>query len=87
MMKERDQRFVRVLIGQMFLRTEQFLPYMAEANTTMDNPVEKIARECSDAELTDCGEPRRVPAFRRIEMLLVDCGRGWKWLWANGAAG
>jgi AcrR family transcriptional regulator len=29
-MKEPHHRFVRVFFGQMFLRTEQFLPYMAE---------------------------------------------------------
>ena len=28
--KEPHHRFVRVFLGQMFLRTEQFLPYMAE---------------------------------------------------------
>jgi AcrR family transcriptional regulator len=34
-MKEPHHRFVRVFLGQMFLRTEQFLPYMAEIHQLM----------------------------------------------------
>ena len=41
MMEERDQRFVRVLIGQMFLRTEQFLPYMARCTRRWTIPWRK----------------------------------------------
>lgn len=41
-------------------------------SATMDNPVEKITRECADAALADCDEPRRDPILRRIEMSLVD---------------
>lgn len=32
-LKEPHHKFVRVFLGQMFLRTEQFLPYMAEIHT------------------------------------------------------
>jgi hypothetical protein len=41
-------------------------------SATMENPVEKIARDCSDAALTDCGEPVRSPTFRRIKMSLIE---------------
>jgi hypothetical protein len=41
-------------------------------SATMENPVEKIARECTDAALTDCGEPVRSPTFRRIKMSLIE---------------
>jgi hypothetical protein len=37
----------------------------------MENPVTKITRECSNATLTDCGEARRDPTLRRIEMTLL----------------
>lgn len=39
---------------------------------TMVNPVETVVRDCSDVELTDCGEPRRRRIFRRVEMLAAD---------------
>jgi len=41
-------------------------------SATMTNPVEKIARECTDAALTDCGTPVHSPTFRRIKMSLIE---------------
>src|SRR6202011_3288888 len=43
-MKKRYHQFVRVLLGQMFLRTEQFLPYMAEMQKAIDPPLENLLR-------------------------------------------
>lgn len=40
-------------------------------SATMDNPVTRVTRDCSDAALTRCGEPRRNPMSRRIEMSLL----------------
>jgi hypothetical protein len=40
-------------------------------SATMDNPVTKISRVCSDAALIQCGEARPDPTFRRIEMTLL----------------
>ncbi len=44
-------------------------------SATMDNLVEAVARECTDAALSDCGEPRTDRTVRRIEMSLTDSGR------------
>ena len=38
---------------------------------TLDNPVTKITRDCSDAALTTCGEARPDPTLRHIEMSLL----------------
>jgi hypothetical protein len=37
-------------------------------SATMDNPVEVLERECSDAALTSCGEPIRYQIRRLIEI-------------------
>jgi len=37
---------------------------------TLDNPVETIERECSDAALTKCGDARRHHIMRQIEIKL-----------------
>jgi hypothetical protein len=44
-------------------------------SAALDNLVQAVARECSDAQLTDCGEPRPTPTVRRIEMSLTGAGR------------
>jgi AcrR family transcriptional regulator len=36
--------FVRVFLGQMFTRTEQFLPYMVEMQKVIDPPLEQLFR-------------------------------------------
>lgn len=41
-MKARYHAFVRVFLTQMFLHTEQFLPYMAEMQQAIDPPLEKL---------------------------------------------
>jgi len=40
-------------------------------SATMDNPVTKVARVCSDAALTLCGDAKLDPTLRRIEMSLL----------------
>lgn len=42
--KEPHYRFVRVFLAEMFLRTEQFLPYMIEIQKVTDPPLEKLFR-------------------------------------------
>ena len=37
---------------------------------TIDNPVEALTRECSDATLTKCGEPVRHRSRRQIQIAL-----------------
>ncbi len=38
---------------------------------TMDNPVAVMARECTDAALTQCGEPEHYQIRRQVEIKLV----------------
>jgi hypothetical protein len=40
-------------------------------SATMENPVETIERDCKDAALTDCGEPRHHRIERHVEIMLV----------------
>ena len=40
-------------------------------SATLDNLVEAVARDCRNAELTECGEPRPNRTVRRIEMMLT----------------
>ena len=51
------------------------LPGGEIVSATMDNRVEAIARECADAALSRCGEPRPSPTVRRIEMSLRGSGQ------------
>jgi AcrR family transcriptional regulator len=44
-MKKRYHPFVRVFFGQMFLHTDQFLPYMAEIQKTMDPQLQALLRD------------------------------------------
>ncbi len=39
-------------------------------SATMENPVETIERDCRDAALTDCGEPRHHRIERHVEIML-----------------
>ncbi len=38
---------------------------------SIENPVETIERECTDATLSKCGEPRRRSILRKIDLSLV----------------
>jgi len=40
-------------------------------SATMDNPIEALGRDCSDAELTHCGDPARYQIKRQIELTLI----------------
>ena len=40
-------------------------------SATLDNLVEAVARDCRNAELTECGEPRPNRTVRHIEMMLT----------------
>ena len=41
-------------------------------SATLDNSVDTVVRDCADAGLTDCGEPRRRRILRRVELLSAD---------------
>jgi hypothetical protein len=38
---------------------------------TMDNPIEVLARDCTDAELAHCGDPVHYQINRQIELTLA----------------
>jgi hypothetical protein len=40
-------------------------------NASLENPIEVLKRECTDAELTKCGEAARSRTFRKVEIELV----------------
>ena len=40
-------------------------------SATMDNPVAAMARECTDAALTQCGDPEHYQIRRQVEIRLV----------------
>ena len=40
-------------------------------SATMENPVTKVTRTCSDATLTSCGDAQATPIVRRVELSLV----------------
>jgi hypothetical protein len=40
-------------------------------SATMQNPVQALSRDCRDAALTECGDPRPDPTMREIEMTRV----------------
>jgi AcrR family transcriptional regulator len=65
--------FVRVFLGQMFVRTEQFLPYMVEMQKAIDPPLEELFRG-----LQERGQIRRdvqiamlIPVFKTIHLGLT----------------
>jgi hypothetical protein len=40
-------------------------------SATMQNPVQAMSRDCTDAALTECGAPRSDPTIREVEMTRV----------------
>lgn len=72
-LKKKHHAFVRVFLGQMFLRTKEFLPYAMEMQKAIDPPLENLFRELQRA-----GKIRRdanldllVPAFKTIHLGLT----------------
>ena len=65
--------FVRVFLGQMFVRTEQFLPYMVEMQKAIDPPLEALFRGLQargvmrkDVQITEL-----IPVFKTIHLGLT----------------
>ena len=72
-MKKPYHQFVRVFLAQMFLRTEQFLPYMAEMQKTIDPPLEALFRGLQERGLMrkDVHPPDLVVIFKTIHLGLT----------------
>lgn len=71
--KERYHAFVRVFLAQMFLRTDQFLPYMVEMQKAIDPPLEKLFRRWQESGLIrrDVKIPELILAFKTIHLGLT----------------
>ncbi len=69
-MKERYHPFVRVFLAQMFLRTEQFLPYMIDLQKTIDPPLGRLFTTLQErgAIRTDVAVPELVVIFKTIQL-------------------
>jgi len=70
-------RFVRVFFGQMFSRTEQFLPYMIEMQKVIDLPLETLFRS-----LQDRGVMREDAPLEELILVFKTVQMGLSALWA-----
>lgn len=72
-LKRRYYKFVRVFLGQMFLRTGQFLPYMLEMQKVIDPPLEDLFRRLQDRGLVrkDVSLPEIIQAFKTVHLGLT----------------
>jgi len=76
-MKEPHHRFVRVFLGQMFLRTEQFLPYMAEIHKLTVPATETLFRT-----LQERGVLRTDVSVADLSLVFTNIQLGLTALWA-----
>ena len=72
-LKRRHHQFVRVLLGQMFLRTEQFLPYMVEMQKVADPRLEALFWSLQErgAIRRDVSLPDLLRVFKTIHLGLT----------------
>jgi AcrR family transcriptional regulator len=72
-MKKPYHQFVRVFLGQMFLRTEQFIPYMVEMQKMIDPPLESLFRALQQRGLIrrDVSVPDLILIFKTIHLGLT----------------
>ncbi|MEX2264331.1 MAG: TetR/AcrR family transcriptional regulator [Bryobacteraceae bacterium] len=72
-LKKRYHRFVRVFLAQMFLRTEEFVPYMLEMQKVIDPPLETLFRGLQQrgAIRTDVSLPELILIFKTIHLGLT----------------
>ena len=76
-MKERYHSFVRVFLTQMFLHSDQFLPYMVEMQKAIDPPLEKLF-----GRLQQRGSIRHDIQLRDLIMVFKAMQLGLTALWA-----
>lgn len=72
-LKQPFHRFVRVFMGQMFHRTEHFIPYMLEMQNAIDLNLEKLFRSLQQRGLmrTDIAIPTLVTVFKTMHLGLT----------------
>lgn len=71
--KQLYYEFVRVFLGQMFMRTEQFLPYLVEMQKAIDPPLETLFRTLQERRKLrrDARIPELVIIFKTIHLGLT----------------
>jgi AcrR family transcriptional regulator len=72
-LKKPYHAFVRVFLGQMFVRTEQFLPYMVEMQKAIDPPLEELFRSLQERGVMrkDVHIAKLIPVFKTIHLGLT----------------
>jgi AcrR family transcriptional regulator len=72
-LKKPYHRFVRVFLGQMFLNTEQFLPYMVEMQKVIDPQLEALFRGLQGRGLmrAEIDIPELIVAFKTMHLGLT----------------
>lgn len=72
-LKRPYHRFVRVFLGQMFVRTEQFLPYMVEMQKAIDPPLKELFRSLQARGVMRKDVPIAliIPVFKTIHLGLT----------------
>ena|ERR1700675_546038 len=72
-LKRPYRRFVRVFLGQMFLNTEQFLPYMVEMQKVIDPKLEAFFRGLQGRGVirTEIDIPQLILAFKTMHLGLT----------------
>jgi AcrR family transcriptional regulator len=72
-LKKKNHEFVRVFLGQMFLRTKEFFPYAMEMQKAIDPPLENLFRGLQEAGKIrkDANLALLVPVFKTIHLGLT----------------
>jgi hypothetical protein len=72
-LKKRYHKFVRVFLGQMFLHTDSFLPYMAEMQKAIDPPMDELFRALQQRGTLrqDVNVPELVLVFKTMQLGLT----------------
>jgi AcrR family transcriptional regulator len=76
-LKKKHHEFVRVFLGQMFLRTAQFMPYMVEMQKAIDPPLELLFQELQNA-----GKLRKDIDLMQLILVFKTIQLGLTGLWA-----
>ena len=72
-LKKRYHTFVRVFLGQMFLHTDSFLPYMSEMQKAIDPPMDELFRALQQRGLLrkDVNVAELILIFKTIQLGLT----------------
>ena len=72
-LKKRYHKFVRVFLGQMFLHTDSFLPYMTEMQKAIDPPMEELFRALRERGLLrkDINLAELIVIFKTMQLGLT----------------